>query len=107
MGKDKLKLLKWTPEQILTYVKSAKGKYGKTAGCFSLLTTDVLAKADVAVDKQNILMPVAAPKLVVSCPAPKIAFKAYVDPYANGLAYYTYQHAANDDFTKSVCSSTT
>ena len=44
--KDKLKLLKWTPEQILAYVKSAKGRFGKTAGCFSLLTRDVLAKAD-------------------------------------------------------------
>ena len=101
--KDKLKLLKWTPEQILTYVKSAKGKYGKTAGCFSLLTRDVLAKADVAVDTQNILKPVAAPKLVVSyAPAPKVAYKPYVDQYADEPAYYTYEYAVNDDYSNSA-----
>ena len=40
MVKDKLKLLHWSPEQIISYVKSAKGKFGKTAGCFSLITRD-------------------------------------------------------------------
>ena len=40
MVKDKLKLLHWSPEQILSYVKSAKGKFGKTAGCFSLIARD-------------------------------------------------------------------
>jgi len=45
--KDKLKLLQWTPEQILSYVKSAKGRFGKTAGCFSLVARDLRDKSPV------------------------------------------------------------
>merc|ERR1719394_578794 len=36
----KLKLVQWKPEQILAYVMSAKGKFGKTAGCFNLLARE-------------------------------------------------------------------
>jgi len=40
----KLKLVQWKPEQILAYVMSAKGKFGKTAGCFNLLAHDMQMK---------------------------------------------------------------
>lgn len=36
----KLKLSQWTPNQILTYVMSAKGKFGKTAGVFNIIARD-------------------------------------------------------------------
>jgi len=42
---SKLKLAQWKPEQILAYVMSAKGKLGKTAGCFNLLARDMQMKA--------------------------------------------------------------
>jgi len=36
----KLKLDQWNPTQILAYVMSSKGRFGKTAGCFNLLARD-------------------------------------------------------------------
>jgi len=59
MVKDKLMLLQWSPEQILAYVKSAKGKYGKTAGCFSLLARELKAKSPVKT--KFVLKPSALP----------------------------------------------
>ena len=41
MVQAKLKLSHLTPNQILAYVLSAKGKLGKTAGCFSLMARDL------------------------------------------------------------------
>ena len=38
--KSKLQLSQWTPNQILTYVMSAKGKFGKTAGVFNIIARD-------------------------------------------------------------------
>jgi len=43
MVQTKLKLCHLTPYQILSYVMSAKGRYGKTAGCFNLLARDFLS----------------------------------------------------------------
>ena len=43
MVQAKLKLNHLTPHQILTYVMSAKGMFGKTAGCFNLLARDVMS----------------------------------------------------------------
>ena len=40
MVQTKLKLSQWSPTQILAYVMSSKGRFGKTAGCFNLLATD-------------------------------------------------------------------
>ena len=40
MVRVKLKLNHLTPNQILAYVFSAKGSFGKTAGCFSLLARE-------------------------------------------------------------------
>ena len=57
MVKDKLKLLQWSPEQILTYVKSSKGRFGKTAGCFSLIARDFRVKSSV--EKKVVLKPSA------------------------------------------------
>jgi len=42
---SKLKLAQWKPEQILAYVMSAKGRLGKTAGCFNLLARDMQMKS--------------------------------------------------------------
>ena len=42
----RLKLTSWSPKQILAYVMSGKGKFGKTAGCFSLIAQDILAKKE-------------------------------------------------------------
>ena len=39
--KDKLGLVKWSPDKILGYVQSNRGKLGKTAGCFSLMAADL------------------------------------------------------------------
>merc|ERR1712227_584651 len=36
----KLKLYQWNPTQILAYVMSSKGRFGKTAGCFNLLARE-------------------------------------------------------------------
>eukprot|EP00091_Calanus_sinicus_P009220 TRINITY_DN21696_c0_g1_i1.p1 TRINITY_DN21696_c0_g1~~TRINITY_DN21696_c0_g1_i1.p1 ORF type:complete len:199 (-),score=79.47 TRINITY_DN21696_c0_g1_i1:29-595(-) len=41
MVQAKLKLNHLTPNQILAYVLSAKGKLGETAGCFSLMARDL------------------------------------------------------------------
>jgi len=41
MVQVKLKLNHLTPYQILAYVFSAKGKFGKTAGCFNLMVKDL------------------------------------------------------------------
>ena len=38
----KLKLSHLTPNQILAYVMSAKGMYGKTAGCFNILARELV-----------------------------------------------------------------
>jgi len=38
--RDKLGLNNCSPQRILSYIKSRKGKLGKTAGCFSLLKKD-------------------------------------------------------------------
>ena len=43
MVQAKLKLNHLTPNQILTYVMSAKGMFGKTAGCFNLIAMDVMS----------------------------------------------------------------
>ena len=40
MVQTKLKLSHWSPTQILAYVMSSKGRFGKTAGCFNLLASD-------------------------------------------------------------------
>ena len=42
MVQEKLKLHHITPNQILSYVMSAKGKFGKTAGCFNLHARDLV-----------------------------------------------------------------
>jgi len=42
----RLKLTSWSPKQILAYVMSGKGKFGKTAGCFSLIAQDFLTKKE-------------------------------------------------------------
>ena len=39
--KDKLNLINWSPDTILEYVQSSRGKLGKTAGCFSLMAADL------------------------------------------------------------------
>ena len=36
----KLKLDQWNPTQILAYVMSSKGRFGKTAGCYNLLAIE-------------------------------------------------------------------
>jgi len=36
----KLKLDQWNPTQVLAYVMSSKGRFGKTAGCFNLLARE-------------------------------------------------------------------
>jgi len=41
MVQEKLKLNHLTPFQILAYVFSAKGMFGKTAGCFNLMAKDL------------------------------------------------------------------
>ena len=51
---QKLKLSQWSPEQVLAYVMSARGKYGKTAGCYNLLARDLVANT-------NKLVPVIKP----------------------------------------------
>ena len=61
---DKLKLLQWSPEQILSYVKSAKGKFGKTAGVFNLIARDLGVKDLVK------------PKLVLKPSALKVDYNA-------------------------------
>lgn len=43
-----------------------------------------------------------APKPVAYAPAPKVAYKPYVDQYADEPAYYTYQYAVNDDYSNSA-----
>ena len=43
-----------------------------------------------------------APKPVAYAPAPKVAYKPYVDPYADEPAYYTYEYAVADDYSKST-----
>merc|ERR1712186_186416 len=44
---------------------------------------------------------VPAPRPVVHH-APAVAYKPYVDPYADEPAYYTYEYAVNDDYSKSA-----
>ena len=68
MVKGKLKLLQWSPEQILSYVKSAKGKFGKTAGCYNLIARDLRVKAPVK------------PKIVLKPSALKVDYKAQSSP---------------------------
>ena len=67
MVKGELKLLQ-SPEQILSYVKSAKGKFGKTAGCYSLIARDLRVMAPVK------------PKLVLKPSALKVDYKAQSSP---------------------------
>ena len=67
MVKDKLKL-QWSPEQVLSYVKSAKGKFGKTAGCFNLIARDLNVKDPVK------------PKVVLKPSALKVDYKAQSSP---------------------------
>ena len=43
-----------------------------------------------------------APKPVAYAPAPKVAYKPYVDQYADEPAYYTYEYAVNDDYSNSA-----
>jgi serine/threonine protein kinase len=45
MVQDKLKLNHLTPNQILAYVLSTKGMFGKTAGCFNLLARDLVTSS--------------------------------------------------------------
>merc|ERR1712027_117983 len=40
--------------------------------------------------------------VVSYAPAPKVAYKPYVDQYADEPAYYTYEYAVNDDYSKSA-----
>ena len=49
MVQEKLKLNHLTPNQILAYVMSAKGMFGKTAGCFNILARELVTtiKKDV------------------------------------------------------------
>merc|ERR1719330_1681284 len=40
--------------------------------------------------------------VVSYAPAPKVAYKPYVDQYADEPAYYTYEYAVNDDYSNSA-----
>ena len=51
MVQAKLNLNHLTPNKILAYVLSAKGQFGKTAGCFSLLARDLITSP-----KQSMMM---------------------------------------------------
>merc|ERR1712032_1805348 len=45
---------------------------------------------------------VAAPAVAPIRVAPKVAYKPYVDQYADEPAYYTYEYAVNDDYSNSA-----
>ena len=55
MVQEKLKLHHMTPIQILSYVMSAKGKFGKTAGCFNLLARDLVISSKSGFKKVRVL----------------------------------------------------
>ena len=54
MVQVKLKLNHLTPNQILAYVFSAKGSFGKTAGCFSLLARDLDSSPSQSMGMTNV-----------------------------------------------------
>ena len=41
---NKFGLTDWSPDKVLAYVKSSRGKLGKTAGCFNLLAKELQLK---------------------------------------------------------------
>merc|ERR1711910_272153 len=65
-----------------------------------------VAPAPVVVRPAPVVTRVVKPVVVKTAPvvsyAPKPAYKPYVDPYADEPAYYTYEYAVNDDYSKSA-----
>merc|ERR1719184_104510 len=58
MVQVQLKLNHLTPFQILAYVFSAKGKFGKTAGCFNLMAKDLSSSSMKPMEMVKIKDPV-------------------------------------------------
>ena len=62
---SKLKLSNWTPNQILAYVMSPKGRFGKTAGVFNLIARDF----QFSQMSQKTARPVIKPALCIMVPS--------------------------------------
>ena len=74
----KLKLNHLTPFQILAYVFSAKGKFGKTAGCFNLLAKDLCSPSTKPTIMVNIKDPILVPESSSSRDCPLITRPALI-----------------------------
>ena len=68
MVQAKLKLNHLTPNQILAYVLSAKGMFGKTAGCFNLLARDLVTSSQPKMLTKIKPVMLRSPKLVKEAP---------------------------------------